>query len=67
MVVARSNLDVQNRVLFALKYILLLSISLSGHDFLGRSTAHGSLRISSSNMTKTSINLTSSRNEAGEI
>ncbi|XP_062580679.1 uncharacterized protein LOC134242594 [Saccostrea cucullata] len=67
IVVAKSTLDVQKAVLFARKYNVLVSIRSSGHDFLGRSTAHGSLQILLGNMTETSINLTSSRNPAGEI
>jgi FAD/FMN-containing dehydrogenase len=59
--------DVQKCILFARKHNFLVSVKTSGHDFLGRSTAHGSLMIYLGSMNDTKVNLSSTRNAAGEI
>lgn len=46
---------------------MLVSVKTSGHDFIGRSTAHGSLMIYLGSMNDTKVNLSSIRNPAGEI
>ncbi|XP_062573616.1 uncharacterized protein LOC134235497 [Saccostrea cucullata] len=63
----KNTADVQKCVLFARKHNLLVSVKTSGHDFLGRSTAHGSLMIYLGGMNATKINMASTRNPAGEI
>ncbi|XP_048729173.1 uncharacterized protein LOC125646710 [Ostrea edulis] len=59
--------DIQKSILFARKYNLLVSVKTSGHDFIGRSTAHGSLMIYVGSMNSTKVNLSSTRSPAGEI
>jgi hypothetical protein len=59
--------DIQKCILFARKHNLLVSVKTSGHDFIGRSTAHGSLMIYVGSMNATKVNLSSTRNAAGEI
>jgi FAD/FMN-containing dehydrogenase len=67
IVEALSTADVQRSVVFARKHNLLVSVKTSGHDFIGRSTAHGSLQIYLGSMNATQINVFSTRNFAGEI
>ncbi|XP_061173043.1 uncharacterized protein LOC133182275 [Saccostrea echinata] len=67
IVEVKNTADVQKSVLFARKHNLLVSIKTSGHDFIGRSTAHGSLQIFLGSMNATKIHLFSIRNPAGEI
>lgn len=64
---AKNINDVQKSVLFARKWNMLVSVKTSGHDFIGRSTAHGSLMIYLGSMNGTKVNLSSTRNPAGEI
>lgn len=65
VVFVNSTEDVQKSVLFARQYNLRVSIFSSGHDYIGRSTAHGSLMINFSRMNRMAVDLTSTRNKAG--
>ncbi|XP_050409619.1 uncharacterized protein LOC126824427 isoform X2 [Patella vulgata] len=64
---ATSSGDVQKSVLFARQYNLKIAVRSSGHSYVGRSTVEGGVLIDLYNMRDIQVNLTSSRNTAGEV
>lgn len=62
-----SSSDIQKCLEFARKYSLHVTVQSSGHDYNGRSTAHGSFQIHLGNMTAIHVTLASKRNKDGEI
>ncbi|KAJ8321848.1 hypothetical protein KUTeg_000319 [Tegillarca granosa] len=66
IVFPKSVNDVRAAMLFAKSKNLHVTIRSSGHDFIGRSTFPGSFMINLSRMKNVSVDLTSSRNPAGE-
>ncbi|KAH3755235.1 uncharacterized protein LOC127848932 [Dreissena polymorpha] len=59
--------DVIKSVNFANRYKLQISVKSSGQDYIGRSTKDGTLQINLSRLQGIAFNLTSGRNEAGEV
>ncbi|KAL4221410.1 hypothetical protein ACF0H5_019668 [Mactra antiquata] len=59
--------EVITAVNFANKYNIRMTIRSSGHDYIGRSTADGSLQINLMNMTDIKFNMSSSRSPDGEV
>ncbi|KAK6167986.1 hypothetical protein SNE40_021900 [Patella caerulea] len=64
---ATSSDDVQQSVLFARRYNLKIAVRSSGYSLVGRSTVEGGVVIDLYNMRDIRVNLTSSRNPAGEV
>lgn len=67
IVMAETVDDVIYAVKYANRYNMKITIRSSGHDYIGRSTWHGSLQINLANMQDLKFNLNSSRNAAGEV
>jgi len=65
IIMAQSLDDVVRSVIFAKKYNIRITVRSSGHDYIGRSTADGSLQINLKKMTKLKFDLTSDLNPAG--
>lgn len=67
IVMASSVDDVIFAVKYANKFNMKITIRSSGHDYIGRSTGHGSLQINLGNMKDLKFNLNSSRHSEGEV
>ena len=61
----RNTDDIQKCVIFARKYKLRVTVQSSGHDYNGRSTAHGSFQIYLGNLKKTEVDLDSDQHQDG--
>lgn len=67
IIMAGSVDDVIKAVKFANKYNIRITVRSSGHDYIGRSTADGSLQINLQNMTGIQFNMSSTRHQDGEV
>lgn len=57
--------DIKKAIGFAQKHNMLFSVKSSGHDFIGRSTAYGSLLLNMRTMQSIKVNMSDPRSETG--
>ncbi|XP_053374586.1 uncharacterized protein LOC123560760 [Mercenaria mercenaria] len=67
VVMAETVDDVIYAVKYANRHNMKITIRSSGHDYIGRSTWHGSLQINLSRMKGLNFNLNSTRHQEGEV